>query len=265
MINYVLGTAEKETERLSIQSTLFEKESIQTLNLAGIRQGMRCLDAGCGVGHTTLLVSNLVGKSGKVVGLDISADNIDACKKKLSHVNDNLEFVVGDIHDTKLEESSFDFVYSRFLFQHLTNPEKAVVRISKLITDEGIIAIEELDHGLWLSYPPDPHLRELKKAYVNLLRLSGSDPFIARKLYSIFSKYGLKPNVAAYSVCVPMNDKFSNMMGVMMADVLKERILKNNLMTQVEFNLMVDGLKKYSLNPTGLVLYPMAFRIWTKK
>ena len=115
MINYVLGTAEKETERLSIQSTLFEKESIQTLNLAGIRQGMRCLDAGCGVGHTTLLVSNLVGKSGKVVGLDISADNIDACKKKLSHVNDNLEFVVGDIHDTKLEESSFDFVYSGFI------------------------------------------------------------------------------------------------------------------------------------------------------
>ena len=46
-------------------------------------------------------------------------------------------------------------LYTQALFQHLTNPEKAVVRISKLITDEGIIAIEELDHGLWLSYPPD--------------------------------------------------------------------------------------------------------------
>jgi len=265
LINYVLGSTEKETQRLSIQSALFEKESVQTLNLAGIKKGMRCLDAGCGVGHTTLLMSNLVGRSGKVVGLDISEDNIDACKKKLGCVNDNLEFVVGDLHDTILEESSFDFVYSRFLFQHLTNPEKAVARISKLIAEEGIIAIEELDHGLWLSYPPDPNLRVLLKAYVKLLRLSGSDPFIARKLYGIFLKNGLKPNIAAYSVCVPMNDNSSNMMGVMMAEVLKERILKNNLMTQLEFNRMVDGLKKYALNPTGLVLYAIAFRIWTRK
>nr|MDQ6865637.1 hypothetical protein [Thermoproteota archaeon] len=109
------------------------------------------------------------------------------------------------------------------------------------------------------------NLRELLKAYINLLRLSGSDPFIARKLYGIFLKNRLKPNVAAYSVCVPMNDNSSNMMGVMMAEVLKERILKNNLMTQLEFNRMVDGLKKYSLDPTGLVLYAMAFRIWTKQ
>jgi len=265
LINYVLGSTEKETERLRIQSALFEKESIQTLNLAGIKQGMRCLDAGCGVGHTSLLMSKLVGRTGKVVGLDISEDNIDACKKKLSHVSDNIEFVVGDLHDTKLEESSFDFVYSRFLFQHLADPEKAVVRISKLITDEGIIAIEELDHGLWLSYPPDPSLQELLKVYVNLLKLSGSDPFIARKLYGIFLKNGLNPKVGSYSVCVPMNDKFSNMMGVMMADVLKERILKNNLMTQLEFDQMLNGLMKYALNPIGLVLYAMTFRIWTKK
>jgi len=100
---------------------------------------------------------------------------------------------------------------------------------------------------------------------VNLLKLSGSDPFIARKLNSIFLKNGLKPNVAAYSVCVRMNDNSFNMMGVLMAEVLKESMLKNNLMTQLEFDQMLNGLKKYALNPTGLVLYAIAFRIWTRK
>ncbi|HYA84015.1 MAG TPA: methyltransferase domain-containing protein [Candidatus Bathyarchaeia archaeon] len=265
LINYVLGGSEKETERLNIQSALFEREAIQTLDLAGLKQGMRCLDAGCGVGHTSLLMSKLVGKSGKVVGLDINENNIDVCKQKLNRVDDNLEFLVGDLHGTTLKDSSFDFVYSRFLFQHLTDPEKALLKISKLTTDEGIIAIEELDHGLWLSYPHNPHLRKLQRAYMNLLKLSGSDPFIARKLYGMFLKAGMRPNVAAYSVCVRMNDNSFNMLGVLMAEVLKESILNYNLMTHLEFDQMFNGLKKYALDPTGLVLYAIAFRIWAKK
>ena len=50
-----------------------------------------------------------------------------------------------------------------------------------------------------------------------------------------------------------------------MAEVLKESILKYNLMTQMEFDQMLNGLKQYALNPTGLVLYAIAFRIWTRK
>jgi len=66
------------------------------------------------VGHTSLLMSKLVGKSGKVVGLDINENNINVCKKKLNCIDNNLEFVVGDLHGTILKDSSFDFVYSRF-------------------------------------------------------------------------------------------------------------------------------------------------------
>jgi len=100
---------------------------------------------------------------------------------------------------------------------------------------------------------------------MKLLKLSGSDPLIARKLYGIFLRNGLRPNVAAYSVCVRMNDNSFNMMGVLMAEVLKDSILKYDLMTQSEFDRMLKGLKKYALNPTGLVLYAIAFRIWMRK
>jgi SAM-dependent methyltransferase len=265
LTRYILGSSQKEIDRLKIQSALFAKETVQTLNLAGIKEGMLCLDAGCGVGHTTLLIRDRVGESGKVIGLDINEGNINTCKKNLNSTKGNVEFLLGDLYDTVLTDSSFDFVYSRFLFQHLIYPEKAIAKISKLTADNGIIAIEELDHGLWLSYPPDPNLKKLQKAYVNLLKLSGSDPFVARKLYGIFLRNGLKPNVEAYSVCVKMNDKPFNRMGVLMALVLKESILNNNLMTQQEFNQMLYGLKRYAIDPTGLVLYAIAFRIWARK
>jgi SAM-dependent methyltransferase len=186
-------------------------------------------------------------------------------KKNLNCINKNLEFVVGDLNDTILKDSSFDFIFSRFLFQHLIDPESALAKIIKLTSDDGIIAIEELDHGLWLSYPPDPNLRKLQKAYVSLLKLSGSDPLVARKLYGIFLRNDVKANVAAYSVCVKMNDQPFNMMGVLMAEVLKETLLKSNLMTLQQFNKMLGGLKEYAMNPTGLVLYAIAFRIWARK
>lgn len=261
----MLGASQKETKRLNIQSALFEREAIRTLDLAGLKEGMRCVDVGCGVGHTSLLMSKRVGTSGKVVGLDMNENNINVCKKKLNGVHDNLEFVIGDIHHAMLADSSFDFAYSRFLFQHLTDPEKALLKIINLTVDDGIIAVEELDHALWLSHPHDPHLRRLQRAYMKLLKLSGSDPLIARKLYGIFLRNGLRPNVAAYSVCVRMNDNSFNMMGVLMAEVLKDSILKYDLMTQSEFDRMLKGLKKYALNPTGLVLYAIAFRIWMRK
>jgi ubiquinone/menaquinone biosynthesis C-methylase UbiE len=263
LIKYVLGTSENELERLRIQSSLFEKSTIETLNLAGIQQGMRCLDVGCGQGYTSLLLSQLVGRTGKVVGMDISEDNIKTCNTKVSH--NNIKFIVGDIYNSILDESSFDLVYSRFLFQHLPDPEKALERLLRLTADEGIVVLEELDQGLWLSYPTDPNLRKLQKAYVNLLKLSGSDPYIARKLYGIYLKKGLRPNVSGYSVCIPMNDKSCNMIGVLTAKVLKRSILKNNLMTRMEFGQMVNGLKKYTSDPTGLVLYALTFRIWARK
>jgi ubiquinone/menaquinone biosynthesis C-methylase UbiE len=265
LIKYVLGTSDNELERLRIQSALFEKPTIETLNLAGIQQGMRCLDVGCGQGYTSLLISQLVGRSGKVVGMDISEDNIKTCNTKVSQNNKRLTFIVGDIYNSILDESSFDLVYSRFLFQHLPDPEKALERLLRLTADEGIVVLEELDQGLWLSYPTDPNLRKLQKAYVNLLKLSGSDPYIARKLYGIYLKTGLRPNVYGYSVCIPMNDKSFNMLGVLTAKVLKRSILKNNLMTRMEFGQMVNGLKKYALDPTGLVLYALTFRIWARK
>jgi SAM-dependent methyltransferase len=265
LTNYILGDSDKELERLRIQSALFEKQTLQTLNLAGIQPGMRCLDVGCGAGHTSLLMSQLVGQSGHVLGIDINGDIIKKCNTEINHNDSNLKFIVGNLYDCILDESSFDFVFSRFLFQHLPNPVKAVERLLNLTVDEGIVAVEELDHGLWLSYPADPNLKKLQKAYVNLLRLSGSDPYVARKLYGIFLKAGLKPNVSTYSVCVPMNDGSFNKMGVLTANVLRNGIRKYNLMTCAEFSHMINGLKRYALNPFGLVLYAITFRIWARK
>ena len=67
---YALGHSEQELERLSRQAEIFEPFTRQLLQQAGISRGMRVLDVGCGSGDVTLLASELVGPSGKVIGAD---------------------------------------------------------------------------------------------------------------------------------------------------------------------------------------------------
>jgi ubiquinone/menaquinone biosynthesis C-methylase UbiE len=213
---YILGASEREFDRLDIQSVVFHDETLKTLKIAGIKPGMRCIDLGCGIGNVTHLMASLVGRDGAVVGLDMNSEAINIGNKKANEKTDynNIKFVVDNVYDTQLDSSSFDFVFSRFLFQHLTEPKKVVYEMKRLASDNGgIISTMEADHETWISYPYDPHLEDLRKSLVSLLCLSNSDPFIGRKLYKIFIDCDLKSLVRSYSVCIPMSmtcDMYSN-------------------------------------------------------
>ena len=67
---YIFGSSDREFQRLYLQSLTFENETTHTLRLAGIEAGMECLDMGSGFGDTTFLMSKLVGRDGKVLGMD---------------------------------------------------------------------------------------------------------------------------------------------------------------------------------------------------
>ena len=201
MKDYILGNSEKEFKRLSLQSKIFEQESLQTLKLAGIKPGMRCADIGCGTGDVTFMMAKLVGKKGSVIGIDRNSDVIELCNKKAKKERlANIKFLVGDIYDNELSKESFDIVFSRFLFQHLEEPKRAIREMMKLVVPNGTVVAEENDQDTWLIYPPSSACEKLRHAYVDLLRLANCDELIARKIYSLFLECGLDASVGACSI-----------------------------------------------------------------
>jgi len=263
MSKYLLGYVGEELRRLNLQSALFEKETYRTLKLAGIKEGMRCADLGCGVGAASFMMAKMVGPKGSVTGIDVNKNSIDACKKLAYHARiKNVNFFVGSVYNTKLDQNSFDLVYSRFLFQHLSEPKSAIKQMRHIAKKNGILIVEELDHGTWLSYPEDPNLERLRQAYVELLKLNGSDPLIARKLYKMFFDLGLNPQVQTYSVCVTYQEPFYKL-GVQLAESIKTKVIESKLMSKEEFEQILNGLKKWSRNRKALVVYALTFRVWS--
>lgn len=79
---YPLGYPQGEFRRLEQRSELFADLTADLLRRAGIREGMRILDVGCGVGDVSLLAGRLVGSAGSVLGIDRSADAVKTAKRR---------------------------------------------------------------------------------------------------------------------------------------------------------------------------------------
>lgn len=65
---YVLGHSEAELKRLATQARLIDPITRRFLVSAGIREGMRVLDVGSGVGDVAILLAGLVGQRGEPNG-----------------------------------------------------------------------------------------------------------------------------------------------------------------------------------------------------
>src|SRR5215204_5640520 len=70
---YLLGRSDHETARLQRQAQLYGPLTRRLLVEAGIGSGMRVLDVGSGAGDVALLVAEMVGPMGQVVGVDTNA------------------------------------------------------------------------------------------------------------------------------------------------------------------------------------------------
>ena len=85
-------------------------------------QERRFLEIGCGLGR---LMRSLAADCGEIHGVDISPEMIARCRERLSHIA-NAHFTVA--YNSNMEafaDSSFDFIYSFAVFQHV--PDRTII------------------------------------------------------------------------------------------------------------------------------------------
>jgi ArsR family transcriptional regulator len=80
---------------------------------ANIREGDTVLDLGSGAGFDCFLAANKVGKSGKVIGIDMTEDMVEKARKLADKYDyKNVEFRLGDIESIPVENESIDIIIS---------------------------------------------------------------------------------------------------------------------------------------------------------
>ncbi|MDD5086450.1 MAG: arsenite methyltransferase [Candidatus Nanoarchaeia archaeon] len=94
--------------------------------LGKIKEGMTVLDLGSGAGFDCFLTAEKVGKTGKVIGVDMTEKMIAKAKKNAKkHGYTNVEFRLGNIEDLPIEDNSIDVIISNCVIN--LSPDKAKV------------------------------------------------------------------------------------------------------------------------------------------
>ena len=165
------------------------EESLAQLRMVGLSPGAVALDAGAGTGAVARVMAELVGPAGTVYALEVSQERV-AEGRSLASECKNLSFVVGDILAPPFEAGSFDFVWCRFVLQHLPEPERAVRSLVSLVRPGGKLVLGDLDgHGL-RHFPISERLQNNLLALQRALK-GRQDPLIGRKLFHLCYSAGL--------------------------------------------------------------------------
>src|SRR5690242_15318659 len=102
LTTYSLGNTEAEHERLARQALLFNPLTERVVKAAGVRPGHRVLDLGSGAGDVALLLADVVGPSGEVVGVERHADSIARARERVQRAGlANVSFHQGDVADVR--------------------------------------------------------------------------------------------------------------------------------------------------------------------
>jgi ubiquinone/menaquinone biosynthesis C-methylase UbiE len=181
---------ESETEGRRI----FEKTDLEAtrsqLILAGLRQGMNCLDVGCASGAATIELAALCAP-GKVTGMDISQSHLSQAEKAANNKGtNNAIFMCGNVYSLPFEDNRFDFVWVRFLLEYLKEPLVAISEAKRVARPGGLVVCADLDGNCLFHYPISPRLDAGLNKVMAKLSETGFDPWVGRKLYHYYRVVG---------------------------------------------------------------------------
>lgn len=112
---------------------------------AGIREGDTVLDLGSGAGNDVFVARNLVGPSGRVIGVDMTEDMVDLAKKNAARLGaDNTEFHLGEIEALPLSDGVVDVAVSNCVLNLVPDKEKAFAEIHRVLRPGGHFCISDI-------------------------------------------------------------------------------------------------------------------------
>ncbi|MFE2883288.1 class I SAM-dependent methyltransferase [Streptomyces sp. NPDC059272] len=105
----------------------------------GLREGDRVLDAGCGTGRALPPLRAAVGRSGVVLGADLTPAMLEAAVRAGRDREGQL--LLADVAALPLRQESLDAVFGAGLIAHLPRPEANLRELARVVRPGGTLAL----------------------------------------------------------------------------------------------------------------------------
>ncbi|MEM9103739.1 MAG: methyltransferase domain-containing protein [Pseudomonadota bacterium] len=116
---------------------------------AGVKEGETLIDLGSGVGIDCFVAAKMVGKKGKIIGIDMTdamLEQANVFKEKVAESLDYdiVEFRKGYIEDLPVEDNSVDLVISNCVLNLSSQKEQVLAEILRVLRPGGRMIISDV-------------------------------------------------------------------------------------------------------------------------
>lgn len=261
---YVLGHSEQELARLERQGEIFGVETRDVLRHAGLRPGTRVLDVGCGAGDVSMIAAEMVGETGRVLGIDNAPDALSAGTDRAKRAGYHwLKFEEGDLYEFDTNDR-FDAVVGRFILMHIPDPIDAVRRLRGFLTDSAIVAFIEMDIEQAGAVPEIPLLSRCIGWITATYREVGVEPNMGSQLYATFRAADLTPRLTGSTRIESGPDSVAYQFAAQTLSSLMPAMEKFGIATadEVDVATFADRLRDAAIAGDHCMLMPRLIGAW---
>jgi ubiquinone/menaquinone biosynthesis C-methylase UbiE len=267
--DYALGYTETEAQRLIRQSEFYAEFTEDVLRRAGLDQGMRVLDIGCGPGDVSILAARLVGPTGTVVAVDRSEKSLalGAARAQLEGIQ-HINFIQGELNHLEFNET-FDALIGRFVLMYLPDPAAVLRQLTQFVKPGGIVAFQEMIISNSRTEPQDLPLwiqcgTWITKGFIQ----SGVDIDMGAKLYSTYRKAGLPG--PAMNLHARISGGHNSPHAAYLTDIISSMlpVLEHHGIAksdEVEIETLATRLQKELVEHDAVSILPSLVGAWTRK
>ena len=108
------------------------------------KKSLKILDAGCGIGGTSILLAKDYPNS-KFIGISLALNEIELAKKlKKKYKTDNTDFIQGTYYETGFENNYFDRIFALESICYSKNKNRFLEEMNRILKNNGKLVIIDL-------------------------------------------------------------------------------------------------------------------------
>ncbi|WP_107656879.1 methyltransferase domain-containing protein [Nocardia suismassiliense] len=257
--SYIIRGGIQGRERVRGLAGVLAPRTRAMLEQLPVRPGDRCWDVGSGGGDVTLMIADMVGRTGRVLGTDLDPAKVALAEAEAA-AYPQVEYRVADI-TAELPAETFDIAHARFLLSHLTDPAAAVAAIARTLRPGGTLAVADVDFSAPLCCPDSPAFRAYHDLYIRTGRHRGADPLIGPRLPALLHNAGLTDiHIQVNQPAEP--DPATKLVHVLTLENIADAALPADLTSTAELDAILTDLRAAVDDSSIVLAAPRMVQTW---